>query len=150
MADATSPPAQPWYRRVVYEAALRGWTKAELCKRAGVARSTVDKWETNPQKPQSKSVNAVADKLGIPRAEALKLAGIIAPAPDPAQDEIPKELLDAYGQKIADVILGTVSDPAERRLLYQRLMEVRGGDPEPPPTTGPGAETPPGGIQRGA
>lgn len=142
MADA---PARPWYLRALEEASLRGWSKAELCERAGVARTTLDKWETNPRKPQARSVNAVADALGIPRSEALQLAGVIASVPEPAGDSVPQELVDAYGKHVIAAMLEEVTDPAARRRLFDRLLEARRGK-EPP--SGPGVSTPPGGTRR--
>lgn len=141
------PPARPWYDRVMREAAVRGWGVAELARRAKVGRPTLYGWRDNPGKPQSAKVNAVADALGIPRTEALQLAGVIAAAPDPAQDEVPRELLDAYGPAVIAAMKEEVTDPAERRRLFERLLAERRGDPEPPPT-GPGAKTPPGGTRR--
>lgn len=145
MADATAPPARAWHRRVVDAAALKGWTKTELAERAGVARSTIDGWDSNPRPPQAKKVTAVADALGIPRAEALQLAGIIAAVPDPGP-EPPQELIDAYGQQVINAMLETVTDAAQRQRLFDRLMDARREGGTPP--SGPGAATPPGGTQR--
>ena len=65
------------YERVERERALKGWSWTRLQRETGVARSTFAKWQTQPQPPQPATVNAVADALGIGRAEALELAGIL-------------------------------------------------------------------------
>lgn len=70
-------PARPWYDLVIETIALKGWTKAQLSERSSVSRPAIDNWRTNPKPPQARSVNAVADALGIPRNRALRLAGII-------------------------------------------------------------------------
>jgi transcriptional regulator with XRE-family HTH domain len=81
MPDAPRGIAYPLYQRVNRELALRGWTHVELQRKSGVARSTVAKWATGQQPPMPDRVNAVADALGIDRAEALRLAGILTEIP---------------------------------------------------------------------
>ena len=96
MTQERPPPARPWYEQVVSEIALRGWAKTELSYRSGVARTTIDNWNTNRHKPSAKAVNAVADTLGIDRAKAHVLAGIVAPKDDSRtaeEPEIPPGLL---------------------------------------------------------
>jgi len=53
----------------------------ELRKKTGVARSTITNWQHVEQPPQPRTVNKVADFLGIPREEALRLAGVFSDAP---------------------------------------------------------------------
>lgn len=108
---STAPaPARAWYDTVTETIAVRGWSVAQLAQRSGVARTTIYGWRDNPRKPQSKSVNAVADALGIPRERALRLAGVIAAAPE-AADRSPPTLLDgAVGHEDADLV---------RRALHQ-------------------------------
>lgn len=145
------PPARPWFDRVEERAALKGWSLSELARRAKISRPTLYGWRDNPKKPQARSVNAVADALGIPRGEALQLAGVIGAAPEPEKedDDVPRELLSAYGRAVIKAITEEVPDPEARRRLFERLLAERRGDPEPPPT-GPGAQTPPGGSRRPA
>lgn len=82
MPEHTRGPAYGLYRRVLQEVALKGWTKVELREQTGVARSTVEAWASQPRPPQPRTVNAVADALGIPREEALRLAGVLTDAPE--------------------------------------------------------------------
>lgn len=120
------PPARPWYDAVIEELALKGWTKAELTERSGVAKSTIDNWAKNPRKPQSAKVNAVADELGIPRKRALRLAGIIASAPD-----VPKEVQDAVRK--------AWPDPADQQRVIESIAESMNGAGAP---VTPGAKRP--------
>lgn len=69
-------PAAPWYDRVIAELAQQGQSKSWLNRRSGVSRATIENWATQPKAPQAGTVAAVADVLGIPRAEAAKLAGL--------------------------------------------------------------------------
>lgn len=77
MADQARGVAFPLYQRVATERARQGWTWTRLTARAGVARSTINSWAHITTPPQPEKVNAVADLLGIPRLEALELAGIL-------------------------------------------------------------------------
>lgn len=117
------PPAQAWYRRVTEVIALRGWSKQELSDRSGVARSTIDGWQRNPRRPQAKSVNAVADVLGIDRAEALRLAGVTAPAGD---GTVPDDILQAVRAEYPD------DEETQQRVIDAVARTLR-GEPQPPP-----------------
>lgn len=91
--SADHAPARELFDLTVQTTAVKGWSIADLASKSGVARSTIYGWRDNSGKPQAKSVNAVADALGIPRERALRLAGIIAsPKPEP-EPEIPQSLL---------------------------------------------------------
>jgi len=116
MPDVQRGIAYPFYQRVGRELALRGWTHVELQRRSGVARSTVTKWATGQQPPLPGSVNAVADVLGISRAEALRLAGILTDAPDVPGVPLTDDELDAIeAESGAD--LSRLSDKDRRILL---------------------------------
>jgi transcriptional regulator with XRE-family HTH domain len=122
------PPALAWYSRVTEAIALRGWSKAELSERAGVARSTIDGWQRNPRRPQAKSVNAVADTLGIGRAEALRLAGIVGePRQEPAtrlSEETKRQMRDELGDEMAARLIAHAE-----HLAAGRTAEPEGGRP---------------------
>jgi transcriptional regulator with XRE-family HTH domain len=102
MPDAVRGIAYPLYQRVERERALRGWSATRLRNETGVSRSTVAKWATQQQPPQPGTVNAVADALGIDRAEALRLAGILtdAPAPVPAGTQLTRDDLDRMERRL--------------------------------------------------
>lgn len=125
--SADRAPARDWYNLAAETAAVKGWSMADLSNRSGVARSTIYGWRDNSGKPQAKSVNAVADALGIPRERALRLAGIIAaPAPQaesPPERELPRpDELERLRQHVRDVL----GDKAERTLdAIDRAMGER-------------------------
>ncbi|GIH76174.1 hypothetical protein Plo01_26030 [Planobispora longispora] len=77
-------PAHPLFEAVQRALATKGWTVSELWRRSGVARSTITQWATQPRPPQSATVIAVADALGIAHEEALRLAGILESEPQPS------------------------------------------------------------------
>jgi transcriptional regulator with XRE-family HTH domain len=53
--------------------AARGWTQAELAKRAGVARVSIARLETSPKsrRPELRTIERLARALGVPVAELL-------------------------------------------------------------------------------
>jgi transcriptional regulator with XRE-family HTH domain len=121
-------PARAWYELVNETIAVKGWSVAELSERSGVARSTIYGWRDNPRKPQAKSVNAVADMIGIDRARAVRLAGIVLSEPAADEErvrpisahlrrEITEELSPEDAARVIGLLEGTlvVSEPGEER-----------------------------------
>jgi transcriptional regulator with XRE-family HTH domain len=107
------PPARPWYDLIIETIALKGWTKAQLADRAGISRPTIDNWRTNPRAPQARSVNAVADVLGISRDRALRLAGIISePQPEPL---VHPELAESLRKHVPDDAERIIAELERRR-----------------------------------
>lgn len=90
MSDALRGIAYALYERVERERALRGWSATRLHTETGVSRSTIGKWATQTRPPLPATVNAVADALGIERAEALRLAGILTDLPAAGPDLTPQ------------------------------------------------------------
>lgn len=110
-------PAKPWYDLVIETLALRGMTKAELTDRSGVAKSTIDKWERNPGKPQARSVTKVADALGIPRERAVRLAGIIPPPPARGLSERTQRLMrEEVGDEMTAALIAHAEHLASGRI----------------------------------
>lgn len=90
----------------------------QLAQRAGVARTTVDGWKTNPRAPLVTTVTEVADRLGIERQEALRLAGLSPPHPPAAesdQEESPTDRLERLWREYRD-------DPGERGTVLRGLL----------------------------
>lgn len=109
MTHGQASPALPWYELVVKTIALKGWTKAQLTERSGIHRSTIENWRTNPRPPQARAVNSVADVLGIDRARALRLAGVITDVS--TADRSPPSLLDErLGHENAEIIRSLLRD----------------------------------------
>lgn len=71
-------PAAPFHDAVTRKLAELGKTKTWLHQHSGVARTTINKWAHQQTPPHPKAVMPVADALGIPRTEALRLAGVLA------------------------------------------------------------------------
>jgi transcriptional regulator with XRE-family HTH domain len=70
-------PAAPFHQAVVRALRDQRKTKLWLHQETGIARNTINAWETQPRPPQARTVMAVADALGMDRIEALQLAGIV-------------------------------------------------------------------------
>ena len=126
MPDDARVPAHGLYLRVMERLALTGMTKTELRKRTGVARSTIDSWATQATPPQARTVNKVADALGIDRVEALRLAGILDETSAPAPQIVP---LDAFERAVsADERLSDAEKTAailrHREQIRQQLEEL--------------------------
>lgn len=116
MADQARGIALPLFERVSAERAAQGWSWTRLVDRAGVARSTIYKWATNETPPQPATVNAVADVLNIPRAEALRLAGILTDRPPELVPECTVE----------KVVIETEGLPIEMKRDFVRVHRLRG------------------------
>ena len=117
--NAGRPPARPWYDLVTEASAIKGWSVTELARRAGVGRPTIYGWRDNLKKPQARPVNAVADSLGIDRARAVRLAGIISDGSEP-EPAIPPDLMA--------VIRRTLS-PADQEKAIAALNDTLSGTP---------------------
>lgn len=136
MAGETAAPALPLYERVKREIALRGWTWTQLTKETKLARSTFNSWKTQPQPPQPRPVNAVADTLGIDRMEALKLAGILTELDPQPECDIERQLL----ARVRDAAPET--SPAVIRVMFEGHRADRADThPHCRPATGSDTET---------
>lgn len=128
--SADHAPARELFDLAVQTTAVKGMSIADLASKSGVARSTIYGWRDNSGKPQAKSVNAVADALGIPRERALRAAGIITSArPEPA---IPKSLL-------RDIMETEGLTDEERQAVIAAVERTLRGEPAAPPPPGAGA-----------
>ncbi|GAA4225914.1 hypothetical protein GCM10022254_09020 [Actinomadura meridiana] len=94
----------------------KGWSRVQLAKRAGVARTTVDGWKTNPRAPHVTTVTDVADALGVDRSEALRLAGLTPTRPVPTSDE-EEDRLDRAWRRYRD-------DPGARGTVLRGLVDT--------------------------
>ena len=120
MPDNARVPAHGLYLRVMERLALTGMTKTDLRRRTGVARSTIDSWATQATPPQARTVNKVADALGIDRVEALRLAGILD---DAAAGEPPLTALDAFERHVLDADLPYADKAAAIRRHREQARE---------------------------
>ncbi|MGH3585304.1 MAG: helix-turn-helix domain-containing protein [Pseudonocardia sp.] len=115
-ARGSRPPALPWWERLEDLRMDKGWSRVQLAQKAGVARTTVDGWKSNPRAPLVTTVVEVADRLGIERQEALRLAGL-APEPAPIPDEEEGDRLDQAWRRYRD-------DPGLRGTVLRGLIET--------------------------
>lgn len=124
---ATTPPALPWWQHLEDLRIRNDWNRTQLAERAGVARTTIDKWKTARRAPLNTTVTEVADRLGIDREEALRLAGVL-PRPsagqDPADESSTADYLDRLYRKVRD-------DPDRREELQALLESSEGGRDSP-------------------
>lgn len=104
--------AYPLYQRVQREMALRGWTATYLESVSGVRRSTLDNLKRQVRPPQARTVNALADCLGIDREEALRLAGIWTEMPPPGT---PGFVAEHWDDPRVRTVWGMDQIPAETR-----------------------------------
>lgn len=118
MNQRKTAPARPLWERLERIRLDRGWTKVQLARVAGVDRTTLDKWRHQPRSPQPPTVKAVAEKLGIDSDEALRLAGITAPAvPDDDVDEDPTDRMERLWREYKN-------DPGERGTVLRGLLST--------------------------
>jgi len=143
--SADQAPARKWFELITETVAVKGWSIAELSARSGIARSTIYGWRDNQGKPQAKAVNPVADALGIDRARALRLAGVIpavatpkteAPTPEEIED-IRANMRETLGPKAAPVLRAfdaALAETAERDIREPGGREQSGAPPEQYPS----------------
>jgi transcriptional regulator with XRE-family HTH domain len=123
MATSGLPPAHKLWERVESERNRRGWTTVELQERSGVDRSTVSRLKTSRRSPLPETVNKLADALGIPREEALALAGLVtSPAERAPHDAVtapqPAVNVAVGGDSETETLLAKLS-PRRRQLLEE-------------------------------
>lgn len=123
---ATTPPALPWWQHLEDLRIKNDWNRTQLAERAGVARTTIDKWKTARRAPLNTTVTEVADRLGIDREKALRLAGVVprSPGGESGVDSSAADRLDRLYRNVRD-------DPARRGELESLLGDGREGRGSP-------------------
>ncbi|MCK2219715.1 helix-turn-helix transcriptional regulator [Actinomadura sp. ATCC 31491] len=76
MVDPSTPPGAQFFQRTELERAQRGWSKIDLCQRAGIGRVTYDRLASQKNPPIVRTVKKLCDTLDIDLAEGLRLAGL--------------------------------------------------------------------------
>lgn len=121
--------AYEFWRRVEAERADRGWTKSELADRTGIPISTLNRLRDSTRAPYARTVNTLADTLGIKRDEAARLAGIV-----PGDDEPPNQRADAVPNLDDDLedldfevemIRGSDLPPRQKEAMIREAMRFR-------------------------
>lgn len=117
MNQRTHAPARALWDRIEQIRNQRGWTKVQLARATGVDRTTLDKWRTQPRSPQPPTVKQVAERLGIDHDEALRLAGITAPAVADDEGEDPTDRMERLWRAYKN-------DPGERGTVLRGLLST--------------------------
>lgn len=104
--------AYNFWVRVKAEQASRGWTDSELYRRSGIARNTIAGLQSR-KRVEAATINALADALDIPQAEAHQLAGLV-----PAEDQ---------PARVSSVREAVLTDPVyteEQRQAMLQLLDI--------------------------
>jgi transcriptional regulator with XRE-family HTH domain len=104
--------AYDFWRRVKAEQAARGWTDSELHRRSGISRNTISGLETR-KRVEAATINALADALDIPRAEAHQLSGLVPGGERPAR-----------ASTVREAILADLTYTDEQRETMLRLVDL--------------------------
>ena len=118
--SAAPAPARPFWLRMERERKRLGWTKSKLASAVGASRATLDRLETQPNRPLASTVTRIAELLGIDRDEALQLAGLLEAADVPtAPTHIPsvQQLQDAEIEELLAAL------PPDRRRMLERVRQ---------------------------
>lgn len=114
MSDRT--PAKPLHDLVMKTLKEQGRSQNWLHKRTGVSRNTINAWARQPRPPSARTVLSVADALGLDRAEALRLGGVMSDAAAARQgvapdlSEIPTDALVEELHRIGDELRRRIPD----------------------------------------
>jgi transcriptional regulator with XRE-family HTH domain len=111
-------PARPLWERVEALRTQNGWTRTQLAQRAGVARTTIDKWKTQPRAPLASTIKDVATALGLDLDETLRLAGIV-----PGQEEAPT--LEEANARLREALDKLDESERRRKALEEENEQLR-------------------------
>lgn len=118
--------AYEFWRRVEAERADRGWSKTELAQRTAIPISTLNRLQDSTRAPYARTVNKLADMLGIDREDAHRLAGIV-----PGEDEIPTERADVTQVDLDDLdseiemIRQSALSRSQKEAMIREAMRLR-------------------------
>lgn len=94
--------AYPLWKRVDDLRKERGWSKTELARRADLRHATIDNLQTSSRVPQPRIVHALADAVGLDRAEADRLASGL---PDPGDDTVRAQIMQSRRLRMPQKLL---------------------------------------------
>jgi len=97
----------------------RGWTQAELARRAGLAQSTLNRIINETRQLGPDAALAIARALGERPETVYRLAGLLPPAPV-ADDE-----LKLMVQEIAEILAGLPDGPIRNEAMAGLLAIAR-------------------------
>lgn len=76
------------------ELSRRGWTPAELARRAGLSTGTLSNILNGNRNPGPEVTLSIAKALGEPADKVFRLAGILPRLPGSEDDQVIKEIMD--------------------------------------------------------
>lgn len=119
MAEERDRPGRPLWAAAEHVRTERGWTLEELAERAGIGRVTYNRLATNSKPPQARTVRKIAEAIGMPIHEAIRLSGLTTADRGTAQP--PPDLVPvlAAGQASPETMAATA------RILRQGLQQLR-------------------------
>jgi transcriptional regulator with XRE-family HTH domain len=100
------------------ELKTRAWSSSELARRAGISQSSVSNVLTGKQIPGLEFCKGVARALNVPADQLLRLAGHLAPMPEPVVEEQEAvrlfRTLNGQMRSVALSVLRAMSDDAQQ------------------------------------
>lgn len=121
MNNYGSPPALPLWQRIENIRLREGWTRTQVAIHAGVARTTLDSWRRQPRPPLAPTIRDVADRLGIDRDEALRLAGILVGDNGDVDPLVEYERRGDADPRIIAILQNTVFTDEEKAWMIEAL-----------------------------
>jgi transcriptional regulator with XRE-family HTH domain len=123
------------------ELGRRGWSQAELARRTGLSRGTINKYLRPPDHPHHRdpdfaSIARIADALGVPALTAVAAAAGLARPATPLQEECAALVLRLPDDVLATVVyqLRSLADPAVQRAIRELAERGREGEPAGTPS----------------
>jgi transcriptional regulator with XRE-family HTH domain len=146
MASEANGVALEFWKRVEQERIRRDWNQEQLWRESGIPPSTLNRLRTGTQPPRTRTVNALADALGIDRIEAAQLAGLIPTPPNVETNRAVRPM--TVREAIAEDPVYTDEEKAALLRVADsfyanhraRLAEVLGDEPPAPPDRSDGAQ----------
>lgn len=116
-----SAPALPLWHRIEEIRLRRGWSRTQLAHEIGMSRNTIDNWKKQANPPQAGTIRDVAEKLGIPHDEALRLAGWPAPPSGISPTSERLDQFEAQTKAIAEELKlrMAIADAAQRQAAHR-------------------------------
>lgn len=113
--SAVDPPGRPLWLASEEKRVREGWTKIQLAARAGIGRMTYDRLESQENPPHARTVKRLAEAIGMPYVEAVRLSGLVD-SPDTDDHPEPTDY---------EIISALVTAPPKKRVPLAVTSETR-------------------------